>query len=926
MNELFPFLKKNIPPANRQTTSDKEIFFRIDHDNRGFYIYCADKNGVPAEADYHNYSGETFNLLRSLDSIREKKSLQFSWDENNENIYLDEYNYLLYMAIRCDNLRDNQNESLRLGEGEAKLSLRITKDKETGLLSPSFILRTLHEEYKDFQLLSDSFALAERSIFPIPPVGENFNQIPFFSVPFKENQLEIYLSVLFSYLNRIQVNYEDYNILFVPEEIKTIPTIIFEKVDEDQALHLLLTQSLPRKDFPWMEQLNLTWIARVDMDRTIRLARIIQEPILPYKERLLKTLAKYAPSREEKKEIYEEEGRFIIPPKIAGAFLLHALPELLDNYTLLGAERLKEYKIKLTQPKLNLALSSGIDFLEGEVSVELEDDKFSLQDLLSLYKKQKYITLSDGNRAILDATYMHRLERVFTKSKKKGASRLSFFDLPEVEDLLGQQLEGDVFKRHRKIYEGFNQLSKERIKLPKIQATLRPYQTEGVKWLKYLYDNELGGCLADDMGLGKTLQTITLLAYAYPKTKKPALIIMPRSLLFNWQNELNKFAPQLTYYTYYESNRDLKEARKCSVILTTYAMVRNDIEQFKEEAFNMVILDESQNIKNVNAQTTQAVYLLKAKHRLALSGTPIENNLTELYSMFRFLNPAMFGTIDSFNQQYTFPIQRDGDKDTLTALRRKIYPFLLRRLKKEVLDELPDRIEQAISIDMSDEQARFYEKRRMYYYQQVKQTIATDGLQKSRFVMFQALNELRRIASVPESLSDGGIASPKLDLLIDNLLDATSNGHKVVVFFNFIAGLELAGEKLDENGVDFVSMTGSTHDRKSLVERFQNDPQCKVFLMTLKTGGVGLNLTAADTVFIFEPWWNKAAEEQGISRLHRIGQTNKVLSYSLITKGTIEEKIQELQAQKAELFDNLISSDNSASKDLSEEDIDFILG
>lgn len=247
-------------------------------------------------------------------------------------------------------------------------------------------------------------------------------------------------------------------------------------------------------------------------------------------------------------------------------------------------------------------------------------------------------------------------------------------------------------------------------------------------------------------------------------------------------------------------------------------------------------------------------------------------------------------------------------------------------MKKEVLDELPDRIEQAISIDMSDEQARFYEKRRMYYYQQVKQTIATDGLQKSRFVMFQALNELRRIASVPESLSDGGIASPKLDLLIDNLLDATSNGHKVVVFFNFIAGLELAGEKLDENGVDFVSMTGSTHDRKSLVERFQNDPQCKVFLMTLKTGGVGLNLTAADTVFIFEPWWNKAAEEQGISRLHRIGQTNKVLSYSLITKGTIEEKIQELQAQKAELFDNLISSDNSASKDLSEEDIDFILG
>lgn len=640
----------------------------------------------------------------------------------------------------------------------------------------------------------------------------------------------------------------------------------------------------------------------------------------------MQTLIKYAPTREEKKEIYEEDGRFIIPPQTAGAFLLHALPELLENYTLLGTERLREYKIKLTHPKLNLALSSGIDFLEGEVSAELEDDKFSLQDLLSLYKKQKYILLSDGNRAILDASYMHRLERVFSKGKKKGASRLSFFDLPEIEDLLGRQLDGDVFKHHRKLYEGFNLLVKERIKLPQIQATLRPYQAEGVKWLKYLYDNGLGCCLADDMGLGKTLQTITLLAYAYPKSKKPALIVMPRSLLFNWQNELNKFAPQLTYYIYYESNRDLKKACKHSIILTTYAMVRNDIEQFKNEAFNMVILDESQNIKNVNAQITQAVYLLKARHRLALSGTPVENNLTELYSLFRFLNPSMFGAIDNFNRLYTFPIQRDGDKDALTSLRRKIYPFLLRRLKKDVLDELPDRIEQSISIDMSEKQSRFYEKRRIYYYQQIKETIASEGLQKSRFVMFQALNELRRIASVPESLSDGEIVSPKLDLLIDNLLDATSNGHKVVVFFNFIAGLELTGEKLDANGVDFVSMTGSTRDRKSLVERFQNDPQCKVFLMTLKTGGVGLNLTAADIVFIFEPWWNKAAEEQGISRLHRIGQTNKVLSYSLISRGTIEEKIQELQTQKAELFDSLIGSDASTSKELSEEDIDFILG
>ncbi len=365
---------------------------------------------------------------------------------------------------------------------------------------------------------------------------------------------------------------------------------------------------------------------------------------------------------------------------------------------------------------------------------------------------------------------------------------------------------------------------------------------------------------------------------------------------------------------------------KCQVILTTYALVRNDIDSLRRRHFHIVILDESQNIKNTTAQTTQATLLLKGDHRLALSGTPIENNLTELYSLFRFLNPTMFGTLDEFNSRYTMPIQRDDDKDALLSLRRKIFPFMLRRLKRDVLKDLPDRIEQTLYVEMSPEQADFYERRRKYYYEQVKQVIATEGVQKSQFVMFQAMSELRRIASVPESLSDGTIVSPKLTQLMDSVLDAVENGHKVVVFFNFIAGLELAGERLEQEGIDYCSMTGSTRDRQSIVERFQNDPGCRVMLMTLKTGGVGLNLTAADTVFIFEPWWNKAAEEQAINRLHRFGQKANVLSYSLITKSTIEEKIQILQQQKADLFDGLISADSSSAKHLSEEDIKYILG
>ncbi|MEM1121914.1 MAG: DEAD/DEAH box helicase, partial [Bacteroidota bacterium] len=424
---------------------------------------------------------------------------------------------------------------------------------------------------------------------------------------------------------------------------------------------------------------------------------------------------------------------------------------------------------------------------------------------------------------------------------------------------------------------------------------------------------------------GKTLQTIAILAKAYPKEKLPSLIVMPRSLLFNWRSEVEKFAPHLTTYTYYGNNRNIVEARKKHLIFTTYALMRNDIELFQEEDFFYLILDESQNIKNLQAQTTKAAMLLNGKNRLALSGTPIENNLGELYSLFRFLNPAMFGSVHQFNNNYLSPIQKDNDKNAIRQLRMKIFPFILRRLKRDVLEDLPDKIEQTLFIAMSDKQQKLYDARRSFYKAAIETSIATKGMQQSRFFIFQALNELRQIASTPEKFSEGKIPSPKRELLQEQLMDSIANGHKVLVFVNFLATIELIADQLDESGVDFVSMTGGTRDRQSLVNRFQNDPNCKVFVMTLKTGGTGLNLTAADTIFIFDPWWNVAAENQAIDRAHRIGQQNKVLAYKLITEGTIEEKILQLQQVKKELFDNVISADGASLKALSEEDIDFIL-
>jgi len=926
MEDFLPLIKKkHISHARNSSKEHQEkLFFQIGIDShKQAFVDTINDKGQDITPDYHLYSGETFHVLRSIHTIREKQQEVFSWEKKHNGILLKDYPYLIHQLMRCKNLKDGNLKDISTSNAQAEPLLLLDKqDKE---INASFALKAGSEIIKKFHFLTDSFVLADNVIYPVQTIGENYERLDLFCSTFPEHMLEKYLSVFYSYTENINPVYEDYTLEYSDHDMATVPTLVFEKVDTDMSLYLRVTQMLPHADADFFQQYDLLYIAHLTSEHKIQLRRIAQQPNENILTSLHKLIQQHAPDKASAKEVYRENDFFIIPQKVAGPFLLQALPTLVKEYQLLGAEKLYEYKVKPIIPKLNLSIGSGIDFLEGEANILLDNEPFTLKQFLQQYKKQKYIRLSDGNRAIIEEGYVRRLERVFKQSKDKKQFKISFFDLPEIESMLEEQMKGEAFVRHRQVFEGFNQLESQRMRFTLVNAQLRGYQQNGVKWINYLYENNLGGCLADDMGLGKTLQAIAMLARIYPKVKEPTLIIMPRSLLFNWQNELQRFAPQLCTYTYYGMQRDMNQALTCQLILTTYAVVRNDIETFSKQKFHYVILDESQNIKNFSSQTTQAVMLLHAKHRLALSGTPIENNLTELYSLFRFLNPAMFGSIEDFNAHYTYPIQRDNDKEAMQALRRKIYPFMLRRLKKDVLKELPDRIEQTLYVEMEKNHADYYEERRKFYYQHVKRTIDNEGIQKSQFVMFQALNELRRIASVPESMSNGDITSPKMNTLMDMLSDAVSNGHKVVVFFNYIAGIELVSEKLDESGIDFACMTGSTHDRKGVVERFQNDSKCKILLMTLKTGGVGLNLTAADTVFIFEPWWNKAAEEQAINRLHRFGQKAKVLCYSLITQNTIEEKIRLLQQQKAELFAGLIGNDASSTKHLTEEDIQFIL-
>lgn len=663
-----------------------------------------------------------------------------------------------------------------------------------------------------------------------------------------------------------------------------------------------------------------------ELEKIVYIKNIEQQITEDNITKVRKLASKHLPREGKKKtvDIVQEEDLFIMPEEVAAAFIYNDLPQLMASFVIVGAEKLRQYKINTIPPKLNINLKSGIDFLEGDASLSFGDEQVNLFDAIGQYQKNRYIVLSNGNHALVNDVYMQKLQRLFRKKNNKV--QISFFDLPLVEDLIDETIASKSFAFARDIFEGFNKLKDEKLKLPKVNAKLRPYQEQGYKWLKYLYEKKLGGCLADDMGLGKTLQTITLLQHVYQKEKISSLIVMPKSLIFNWENELKKFAPNLTYYTFYGNNRDVAKAMEANVILTTYAMMRIGIEQLKEQEFCYVVLDESQNIKNANTQASKAVMLLQCKHRLALSGTPVENNLGELYSLFRFINPAMFGSADNFNANYLLPVQKNNDAAATNELRRKIFPFILRRLKKDVLKELPDKIEQTLYVEMSEEQTRYYEQRRKYYKDNIEQQIAIKGIQQSQFFVFQALNELRQIACIPEAVTNGKIEGPKLELLVEQLMDAVANKHKVLVFANYLDALELIGEKLNEQQVEFVTMTGATKDRQKLVDKFQNDASCKIFLLTLKTGGTGLNLTAADMVFIFDPWWNKAAENQAIDRAHRIGQDKKVFSYKKITKGTIEEKMLQLQEQKSELFNSIISADSASLKSFSQDDVDFILG
>lgn len=919
--DLFEWLKTN----NIQEKYYPRIFFQISFDKKGAYIRVTDDRNNEIDPHPEHYSGETGKVLSILRSIRKENSRQFDWSEDTRifynRVYISHYPSILDHLLNCSNFINSRFQPIKFSDETAEVKLLIEGENDLKSRFCLFLANSL--QYHIF-FLTENYAFSSDSIYKIKSIGVNFDKTSYFETSFNVNKIEEYLSLLYSNFDNISVEYKDYSEVEV--ETRSIdPSIVFHKVDDNRNLYIKLSKALTGFKPSFLENYSLNKVVHVnEMTKTLNISNIIEKDLQSSFEEFEKILQRYKKLTGVNNEYFNINGTYVVQESLAKELIYKEINTLLSKFMVSGLEKLQIYNIRTVKPKLHVSLTHGIDFLEGDINIEIENEMIPLAQVLNSYNKNSYITLKDGTNAIISKTYVDKLRRLFRKDKDK--IKISFFDLPIIEELIEDKIFSETFTKAKEIFLGFNKIDDMEIDIPLKDSILRNYQIQGFKWLKYLQQNSLGGCLADDMGLGKTVQTIALLSSLYPKEKLSSLIVMPKSLLFNWENELNKFNQDLTYYTFYGQNRDMEEARKCNIVLTTYAMLRNEIDKFRDESFLYVVLDESQNIKNSGSQISRAVMLLQAKYRLGLSGTPIENNLGELYSLFRFLNPAMFGTIDEFNRNYGMPIQKDNDRSVTEELRTKIYPFVLRRLKKEVLKELPDKIEQTLFVEMSPEQKDFYEQRRSFYYHNIREQINTGGIKKSQFYILQALSELRQIASIPESKTDNAIISPKRELLMDSLLDAVANDHKVLVFANFLNSLSLISEDLEKNNIKHLIMTGATKDRKELVDKFQNDKNYKVFLMTLKTGGLGLNLTSADYIFIFDPWWNKSAENQAVDRAHRIGQDKTVFSYKLITKNTIEEKILQLQHRKAELFESIITNDGFSSKVLDEDDVEFILG
>ena len=597
---------------------------------------------------------------------------------------------------------------------------------------------------------------------------------------------------------------------------------------------------------------------------------------------------------------------------------------------ILGFNTLKDNKLSEYQAKININVISGIDWFETAVKVKFNKQTISLKHLhKSIRNKSKFVQLDDGTTGILPDEWLAKFEKYFGAAEIIGETlHTPNINYATVEELYETELLDIESKQRLALYRSklsaFENI--EGIEVPKaLNATLRGYQKEGLNWLNFLDGFNFGGCLADDMGLGKTIQVLAFILSQIEKNGNQAnLIVVPASLVFNWQQEIKNFAPTLKVLTIYGADRAkvIADFDKYDVILTSYGTLLADVRFLKDFRFNYIFLDESQTIKNPDSQRYKAVRLLQSRNKVVMTGTPIENNTFDLYGQLSFACPGLLGSREQFKQIYSVPIDQFKDAKRAAELQRKINPFILRRTKEQVAKELPDKTEMVIYCEMGAQQRELYESCRNEIRDYLMGT-AEDELNKSSMQVLQGITKLRQICNSPAILSKEkyyGDASSKMDVLMEQI-ESKAPYHKILVFSQFVTMLDLVAEQLIQRNIKFAYLTGQTKNRGDVVSSFQHNEEERVFLISLKAGGVGLNLTEADYVYLIDPWWNPAVENQAIDRAYRIGQHKNVMAIRLICPDTVEEKIMLMQASKKDLASDLIKTEDSIFKSLTKSDL-----
>jgi len=585
---------------------------------------------------------------------------------------------------------------------------------------------------------------------------------------------------------------------------------------------------------------------------------------------------------------------------------------------------------------LDFQVNKGEDWFDVYAMVRLDGIEVPFVALKHyILNNIREFTLPDGRIVVLPEEWFEKYHDILASgliNKKANLIQLRSYQYSALANL---PLECDLQDRIKRLENSLAEFGNLPATQPKeVNATLRPYQITAFNWLKMMRDYGFGAILADDMGLGKTLCTLSLLSesaavdqgefqdgmFTYQK-KIPSLLLVPKSLIYNWVNEARKFVPQMRILEFTGGNRldTIKSFPLYDLVIAGYGTLRNDVQQLSKIKFNYIILDESQYVKNSASKTYQSIMMLDCMHRLALTGTPLENSLTDLWSQINFINPGLLGSLPLFKKRFVNPIEKNANEEVSDRLRRLIYPFILRRTKQQVLQDLPELMESTVLCDMTEKQKEIYEKEKSLTRNSILDHIDKGTFEKSTVMVLQSLTKLRQIACSPELTQydyDGG--SGKTDYIIGHLQNIISQGHKVLIFSSFVKHLELIARRLQDEEIGYTMLTGSTEDREGEVRKFSSD-STPVFLISIKAGGTGLNLTQADYVFIIDPWWNPAVEDQAIARAHRMGQKNAVMVYRFISKDTVEEKIQKFQRRKADLASAFVSESTEFAADLKDE-------